>query len=129
MYNKYSKVCYHSNVRRIDNDFVRCIDCNQSVINKLSNITNKKSTDFTSTNRHFNRNFSNELPPLDQIAPGYLEYYADIHGVNRIIVDRTNRYFGTPVTYNVTINDEKIVLDDDKINHLLALSKANRIKN
>jgi len=128
----FSKICYHDKTRRINNEFVKCIDCGQKIINIQKHITNKTRNDFTQENKsfhkNFNKNFSNEIDFDDENSKYVrVEYYADRNRVNNIIVNRLNKYFSDPPKYDVDLNDNKILLNDMQIDKLLRDTNAIRI--
>jgi hypothetical protein len=122
MNKKFSNFCYHEKTKRIDNNFVKCILCEQKMINIETPITNKTRQDFTNENKtfakKFDRHFSNEIKEeVNDFSK--VEFYADKNRVNNIIVNKTIKYYGDPIKYHVTINGEKIVLDEFQIDKLL----------
>jgi hypothetical protein len=124
----FSKVCYHDRTTRINNEFVKCVECGQKIVNIQKHITNKTRDDFTRENKDFSKVFSNEID-FDDEDRKYVrvEYYADRNRVNNIIVNRLNKYFSNPPKYDVNINDKKILLNDMQIDKLLRDTSAMRI--
>ena len=132
MNSSYSKICNHNRLQRINSNFVRCLDCGQSMISQANMPTNKTRQDFTKENksfiRNFDRNFSNVLEEIDDqsIKPLY-EYYTDRMMVNVIIIDRQVRFQSNPPKFEVIVNDTKTYLTNDEIQKLLADANAIRV--
>ena len=129
---EYNNICGHNRLVRIDDNFVRCLKCGLSIINK-KNITGNKSrrdfeTESTSLLRNFDRNFSNVLPQVDEQSniPLY-EYYVDKHGMNKIIINKTVAFDSMPAKYEVIVNDIRDYLTSDAIRKMLNNINAIRI--
>ncbi|XWV25320.1 hypothetical protein QJ856_gp0450 [Tupanvirus deep ocean] len=128
----FSKICNHNRLQRINNDFVRCLDCGQSMISQTKMISNKTRQDFTKENksfvRNFNRNFSNILEEVDEQAsfPLY-EYYADRMMINKIIINRRVQFASDPPKFEVIVNGSKTYLTNDEIQKLLMDANAFRV--
>ena len=128
----YSKICNHNRLQRINPDFVRCLDCGQSMISQKKMITNKTRTDFTNENnrfiRNFDRNFTNVLEEVDQSSniPLY-EYYTDRIGTNKVIDNRKVQFSSDPPKFEVIVNGSKHYLTADEIRKLLGDINAIRI--
>ncbi|XWV26580.1 hypothetical protein QJ857_gp0487 [Tupanvirus soda lake] len=128
----YSKICNHNRLQRINNDFVRCLDCGQSMISQTKMMTNKTRQDFTKENksfvRNFSRNFSNVLEEVDEQAsyPLY-EYYADRMMINKIIINRRVQFASDPAKFEVIVNGSKTFLTADEIQKLLMDANAFRV--
>lgn len=131
--NLYSNLCGHSRLNRINDNFIRCLDCGQSMISQKVLVGNKTRNDFTrenkSFNTNFNRNFSNELEEVDELssAPIY-ELYGDRMGINKIIVNRKPVFSSQPAKYEVTINGTPNYLTQADIVKTLSAINAIRIK-
>ncbi len=123
MHTPFSKICYHEKNKRIDNNFVKCLICGQKIVKILDPITNKTRQDFTNENKNinkkFDRHFSNEIPDDEDSSMLRVEYYADRNRVNNIIVNRSIKYFSDPPKYHVSINGEKVLLNDLQIDKML----------
>ncbi len=128
----YSMICGHSRLQRINNNFVRCQDCGQSMISQTNIPVNKTRQDFTKENksfiRNFDRNFSNVLEETDnqQTEPLY-EYYTDRMMINVIIVDRRVQFNSDPPKFKVKVNDNRIYLTNGDIMKLLAETNVIRV--
>ena len=134
MFNKpYGNLCNHNRFKRIDDNFVRCLDCGQSMISQKILEGNKKRNDFTkenkSFNRNFDRNFSNELDEVDELSsrPIY-EYYTDRMGANKIIINKQLMFSSNPPKYKVTVNGSDNYLTQQEIHQMLWDINAIRIK-
>lgn len=133
MYNpNYSKICYHSRLSRMDDNFVRCMECGQSMISPkvvLGNKTRKQFTDENKTfNKNNNRNFTNIIEEMDQQSkiPRY-EYYTDRNFANIIIINRMAQFSSDPPVYQVIINGEKAYISNDEIKKLLLDTNVFRV--
>lgn len=127
----FSKICYHDRTTRMNNEFVKCVDCGQKIVNIQNHITNKRCNDFTMEKgslKNFDNNFSNTID-FDDNEKKYLrvEYYADRNRVNNIVVNRLNKYFSDPPKYDVNINGTKRLLTDMQIDQLLRDTNTMRI--
>ena len=128
----YSKICGHNRLQRINNDFVRCLDCGQSMISQSKVVSNKTRQDFTNENksfvRNFDRNFSNTLEEVDDQSDNPLyEYYADRMMINKIIINRRVQFQSLPPKFEVFVNGSKTYLTNDDIQKLLIDAGAFRI--
>lgn len=128
----YSKICTHNRLERISTDFVRCLDCGQSMISQSKMLLNKTRQDFTKENksfvRNFDRNFSNTLDEVDdQDSMPLYEYYTDRMMINKIIVNRKVQFHSQPAKYEVFVNGSKTYLTNDEIQKLLIDINALRI--
>ena len=128
----YSRVCNHGRLTRINNNFVRCLDCGQSMVSQDRLATNKTPKDFVKENksfvRNFDRNFTNILEETDETNNNPLyEYFIDRNWRNLVIVNRAVQFSTTPAKYEVIINGERAYLDDAKIGKLLADLNAIRV--
>jgi len=131
MNNSFSNICDHPRLVRINNNFVRCSACGQSLISQQRMPGNKTIKEFTTENksfvRNFDRNFTNVLEEVDAESSGPIyEYYTDRIGANKIIIDRTVRFLSDPPKYEVIVNESKIYITGDEINKLL--SDINAVK-
>lgn len=132
MNDNYSMICGHNRLQRIDNNFVRCLDCGQSMISQVNIPMNKSRQDFTKENksfiRNFDRNFSNILEEVDnkQSRPLY-EYYTDRNMMNIIIVDRRVKFNSDPPKFEVLVNGNKNYLTNNDILKLLSDTGAFRV--
>lgn len=132
MNNIYSRICNHARLQRIDNDFVRCLDCGQSMISQKKMVTNKTSIDFARENeqfiRNFDRNFTNTIDEIDQQSLGPIyEYYTDRLMMNKIIVNRQVQFNSQPPKYEVTVNGRKTYMTGDEISKLIASVNARHV--
>lgn len=127
----YSKICDHTRLSRLDNHFVRCLDCGQSMISHRKMLMNKTRKDFTKENKtfekNFDRNFTNIIEEIDHHEPIPYDYYTDKNWVNNIIIDRTVQYLSYPPQYKITINGKQTLMDNQQINKLLDDIHAIRI--
>uniref|UniRef100_A0A6C0CAW0 Uncharacterized protein n=1 Tax=viral metagenome TaxID=1070528 RepID=A0A6C0CAW0_9ZZZZ len=128
----FSKICYHDRTTRINNEFVKCVDCGQKIISIQKHIANKTRDDFTRESKvfhkSFDKNFSNEIDFDDEDSKYVrVEYYVDRNRVNNIVVNRLNKYFSNPPKYDVNINDKKTLLTDVQIDRLLRDTNAMRV--
>ncbi|AGC01802.1 hypothetical protein H012_gp663 [Acanthamoeba polyphaga moumouvirus] len=128
----YSIICNHSRLERIDNNFVRCLSCGQSLISQKTITNNKRVKDFTKENnnftRNFNRNFSNQLEQLDANSqiPKY-EYYTDKFNANLISINKAIQLLSDPPKYEIDVNGSKNYLTQAQINNILKNINAIRI--
>lgn len=125
MNNSYSRICNHSRINRLNENFVRCMDCGQSMISQKKLVANKTRKDFTNENksfvRNFDRNFTNVLEETDQQSSmPLLEYWMDRNWANLVIIDRSVQFQSHPPKYKVIVNGEQNYLTDDHIRKLLA---------
>lgn len=129
---KYSIICYHNRIERINKDFIRCLDCGQSIVNQENILHNKSKSDFIKENKsfenNFDRNFSNVIEEMDIVKePLPLEFYTDKYLKNFIIIDRTIRFRAYPPKYNVNINGQEQFLTENKIKEILNTIQAIKI--
>lgn len=130
--NSYSNLCNHRRLQRIDNNFVRCLECGQSMISQKIVASNKTRDDFTREseflNRNFNRNFSNEIDQVDEVSnrPVY-EYYTDRLGANSIVINKTPVFNSQPLKYEVVINGTKSYLTQSDISKIFFDINAIRV--
>lgn len=127
----FSKICYHDRTTRINNEFVKCVDCGQKIVNIQNHITNKRCHDFAMEKgslKNFDHNFSNTID-FDDNEKKYLrvEYYTDRNRVNNIVVNRLNKYYSDPPKYDVNINGTKRLLTDAQIDQLLRDTNTMRV--
>lgn len=128
----YSKICNHGRLKRINNDFVRCLECGQSMISQQKMITNKTRQDFTDENksfvRNFDRNFTNILEEVDeQSSKALYEYYTDHIMANKIIVNKMVQFVSNPPKYEVIVNGMKSYLTNEEIQKILSDINAIRV--
>lgn len=128
----YSKICDHDRLQRIDKNFVRCLNCGQSMISQKTMVANKTSRDFIRENKsfakNFDRNFSNILEEVDEQSSRPLyEYYTDRMQVNHIIVNRQIKFNSNPPKYEVSVNDDKFYLTNEQIQQMLHDTAAFRV--
>ncbi|AGD92239.1 hypothetical protein LBA_00319 [Megavirus lba] len=128
----YSMICSHPRLQRINDNFVRCQACGQSMISQKTLPTNKTIRDFTKENkyftRNFDRNFSNVLDEVDEISsvPKY-EYYTDKLMVNYIRINKAIQFMADPPKYQVDINAQINYLTQANIDKMLRDISAIRI--
>ncbi|AYV85575.1 MAG: hypothetical protein Satyrvirus23_18 [Satyrvirus sp.] len=128
----YSLICNHVRLSRIDSNFVRCLDCGQSMISQEHISTNKSQKDFVKENksfmRNFDRNFTNILEENDNKndLPLY-EFYTDRMFANKVVVDRRIRFQSSPPKYTVFINGKESYLTNNEIQKVLGDINAIRI--
>lgn len=130
--NEYARICNHQRLTRLNDNFVRCLDCGQSMVSHYKMALNKRQKDFTKENksfvRNFDRNFTNVLEEIDeQTNKPLLEYYIDRNWANLVIVNRSVQFQSSPAKYEVVINGERVYLDDLKINKILSELNAIRV--
>ena len=118
----YGGLCSHSSVRRINNNFIMCNQCGETIVNQLKAPVNKNIKDFTRENRSFMKKQDN-VPQTRKM----LEYYTDHHGLNHIVIDRSSTTRYSPHKYRVNINGVESWLSNDDIRELLAQSSAMRV--
>ena len=128
----YSKICNHSRLGRIDNNFVRCLDCGQSMISQKQMISNKTSKDFTNENKYFtknfDRNFTNVFEEVDEQSSRPLyEYYTDRTQSNHIIVNKQVQFLSNPPKYEVSVNGTTSYLTNEQILKMLGDIGAIRV--
>ena len=129
----YSFLCPHKQLKRIGENFDRCLDCGQSLINpKYQELRNKTRQDFTKENRSFTRNFdqnfSNVIDEMDEVSdrPMY-EYYTDKNFVNLIKINRQIQFQRFPPVYQTWVNDQMSYLSDAQLEEILTNVQAMRI--
>lgn len=128
----YAKICNHQRLTRLNDKFVRCLDCGQSMVSHYKMAINKRPKDFANENksfvRNFDRNFTNVIEETDeQTNKPLLEYYVDRNWVNLVIVNRSVQFLSSPAKYEVIINGERAYLDEVKLKKLLADLNAIRV--
>lgn len=127
----YTKLCDHSRLTRLDQNFVRCLNCGQSMINQQTIPKNKTRYDFTKENksfdRNFDRNFNNIIEEIDKQNEPVYEYYTDRNWANMIKINRTVQYQSFPPKYKINVNGEDAILTDSQVKELLNDVKAIRI--
>ncbi|MEM0354215.1 MAG: hypothetical protein QXW79_01400 [Thermoplasmata archaeon] len=129
MYNSYSKICDHLRLVRLNENFVKCLGCGQSIVNQIKIAGNKNRKDFERENwkfiKNFNRNFNNNIEEVEQSThqPHY-EYYIDHRGLNLIRIDRSLRFY--PL-YEIIVNGKRNYLNGTQIEKMLADINATRI--
>lgn len=119
----HSKICNHDRIKRLDDNFVRCLSCGLSYINQRKHIYNKTREEFTKENksidRNFHRNFTNIIEEEEEHPPLPFEFYADKNLTKMIIVDKNVNYGSYPIKYNVTINGNTKLLTVPQIKQIL----------
>lgn len=119
----FAKLCFHESTKRINDNFVRCVNCGQSIIKPSTVIANKTRNDFTqentSFNRNFDRNFSNEISEPDKIRQGPVQHYSDRYGLNFVTIDWTMQHASNPPKYTIIMNGEKVLVTEKQIDKLL----------
>lgn len=119
----YSKICNHERTTRLNNDFIRCLSCGQSIVSPQKMIHNKSRQEFTKENkafnRNFDRNFNNEIEETDMESGQKFEYYTDRNWINNVIIDRTIQFQSFPPKYKVKINGKNAVLTEQQISETL----------
>jgi hypothetical protein len=130
MFSALTSICQHSKTSRINDNFIKCLDCGQSVVSNNKSYTNKGMQNFVSENksfqRNFDRNFRNDIIEGEEKGP--IEMFADAQFVNVIIVDRTPLYGTTPPKYKIIFNGESLYLTNDHIANLLQRTKSRRVQ-
>lgn len=128
----YSIICDHKRLNRINKNFVRCLDCGQSMISQQKMLSNKTRQDFTNENksfvRNFDRNFSNILEETDEQSTKPLyEYYTDRMNTNHIIINKQVQFQSNPPKFEVTVNGSTTYLTNMDIKKMLFDINAIRI--
>lgn len=128
----YSIICDHLRLKRLNQNFVRCLDCGLSMISHAKIMTNKREKDFVNENKcfvkNFDRNFSNILEEEDNtINKPLYEYYMDRRGMNRIIVNKQVKFHSNPPKYEVIVNGSKHYLVENDIKKILTDINAIRV--
>ena len=128
----FSMICNHEHLYRMDENFVRCRDCGQSMISQVNISINKNRSDFTKENnsfmKNFDRNFSNIIEEKeDCLKDSIYEYYVDRTLSNFIIIDRKIKFKSDPVKFEVKVNGENNYLTQSLINDLLSSINAVRV--
>lgn len=123
-------ICNHSNLKRIDDNFVGCLDCKETFVNHKVVPLNKTPKDFvkenTVANRNFDRNFTNVIKSKNNTKPIY-EFYTDRTGLNNIVVDRRVLFNSNPPKYSVKLNNREHYLTDAQIIKLLKDARVARV--
>ncbi|BCS82981.1 hypothetical protein QLL95_gp1142 [Cotonvirus japonicus] len=128
----FSNICGHNRLKRMDKNFVRCLDCGLSIINQSKIQSNKTPREFAEENksvtRNFDRNFTNILEEIDeQSNVPFYEYYSDRLWNNLIKYDRTPQFSSDPVKYKIFINGHVHYLMQKEIDNVLSSINAIRI--
>lgn len=141
MNSSYALLCTHPRIERIDKNFVRCLQCGESMISQKNIAHNKSQRDFSKENdsftKNFDRNFSNIIDEVSKpneknieleqpIRPSY-QFYSDRMGLNKIRINKNPAFYSHPVKHEVIINGEKYFLEGPEINKLLTDTKVSRI--
>lgn len=132
MFRSHSSICSHERLTRINDNFVRCLKCGQSLISQKEILRNKSQSDFSKENKlftiNFDRNFSNVLEEIDNenTKPIY-EYYTDRMNMNRISINKIPVFNSNPPKYEVVVNGEKNYLTNDIIQKMLIDIKGIKI--
>lgn len=129
----FSRICDHTRLKRINDDFVRCLECGQSFVNQLYLPMNKKLNDFTRESniqfKNFDRNFTNTIDEVDEFNSKPINhYYTDKHRINKIIVNWNNQFNSDPPKYQITVNGDKSYLTKNEIKKILRDLRAIRVK-
>jgi hypothetical protein len=132
MINNFSKICNHNRLKRINDNFVRCLACGESMISQKTMSTNKTRQEFTSENnsfeKNFDRNFNNIIEEQDDLSQmERYEYYTDRIMANKIIVNRAPWPHSHDPIFEVTVNNTKSYLKEDEIKKMLADINAIRV--
>lgn len=128
----YSKICDHTRLKRIDDNFVRCAECGLSMISHKKAMINKTKKEFENENglfmRNFDRNFTNTIEEKDEKStePIY-KYYADKHGVNKIIINQVPVFNSYPNKFQVFVNDSSYYLFGEQIQKILLDTNAQEV--
>jgi hypothetical protein len=147
MSNQVGTICRHDRIRRVDENFMECVECNFSYIQQIKTIQNKKASDFIEENghfdRHFSRNFNNKF---DSSSDWNDKYMRPVHEQNKmanqntpsvfrsengsieVVVDRTVGLNTNPVQYGIRINGELSFATENEIKQLLYKIKAMKIQ-
>ncbi len=124
-------ICNHTRLQRINDNFVRCLSCGQSLISQKKFDTNKSRLDFTKENkyfdRNFERNFNNIIEEKDIEGPAPYEYYVDKDWVNIIIINKNVLFDSMPAKYKIFLNGKISIMDNNQIISLLSDTKAIRV--
>lgn len=127
----FTGLCNHDRVKRIDENFVKCVACGHSVVSQSKQPRNKTRHEFTSENKsfqkNFDRNFSNLIPQVENYGPAPLEYYTDVNQLNFLIVDRTVLFNSDPPKYKISLNDKSATVTDNRIKEIMSDIKAIRV--
>ncbi len=121
----FSTLCDHKRLTRINSNFVRCLDCGESMISQKSIVGNKNRKDFEKENksftRNFDRNFSNTIGENDTLNnQPIFDYYVDRNLVNTIIVNWNIQFDSDPPKYEVFINDDKTYMTYPEIKKIIS---------
>lgn len=127
----YSNLCYHDRIERIDDTFVQCLQCGESMVNQSYLPSNKRMSEYKSENdrviRNFDRNFTNIINTAVPKSPIKNDYYVDRKGMNRVIVDRNRVVQTIPPKYHVVINDNKLLLSEKDIKDVIRRIKGQQV--
>lgn len=137
MNSSYSLICSHPRIERVDKNFVRCLQCGESMISQKNISGNKRQSDFSKENdtytKNFDRNFTNVIEEVSNpsgrkseytIPPAY-EYYSDRMGINKIRIDKNPAFYSHPVKHEVIVNGKQFYLEGSEIKKLLLDTRAN----
>lgn len=124
--------CNHPHLKRIDKNFVKCLDCGQSIVNQQVLQKNKSSYDFAKENekiiKNFDRHFTNNFIDESMSDEQRFEYYTDRRGNgNSIKINRKIAYYSDPPQYEIIINSSKTYLPDIEISSILRSIDAIKI--
>ena len=131
MDNNFSIICEHPRLTRIDDNFVRCLKCGESMISQKNMSNNKSNRDFLKENKsafkNFDRNFSNVLEAAGEKSQPIYEYYTDRSQANSIVINRQVQFCSDPAKYEVFVNGAKNYFTNDQIQRILQDTSAIRI--
>lgn len=130
---KYSILCGHYMNKRINDNFVKCTECGEIIVNQKNIVSNKSQKNFVNENKNytknFDRNFSNLIKSEDNIVDDTNLYYTNR---DRTIFFTINP---TPITknsrniYEIRINGACYYLTNEQIEKILIKYGAIKIEN
>lgn len=112
----------HRDVSRIDENFVKCYECGETILQAQNRMTNKTSRDFVQEDKSFRyrKNNSSRYDKHTDYTPkvsSYCKkkYYADRNWINVIMIDYNSTLNTRPVKFRVKLNGQYDSLTLDEI--------------
>lgn len=127
----FSGLCDHSRIKRLNENFVRCTKCGQSMIRQEDVSMNKNGQEFARENksfqRNFDRNFSNVIEEVDRAGPAPIDFFINPNNNDYLIVDRTVMNNSNPPKFKINYNGNITVATNDQVNEISQKIKAIRV--
>jgi len=124
-------LCEHSNLKRVDDNFVLCLNCGQQMVNQKYTRMNKNTLDFVKESsgkdlKNFDRNFSNAI--VQSHIENSVELYTDIRGVNKMTISKNPVFNSNPAKYKVILNGNIQFMVDGDIKKIITSLEFKKIK-